>query len=71
MIIRPARREDLPAIQTVLKAARGIMRSSGNLHQWTDEYPSDSVVLQNISAGVGYVVLSDGLVAGYFAMLPS
>ena len=71
MIIRPARREDLPSIQAVLKAARGIMRSSGNLQQWTDEYPSESVVLQDIASGVGYVVLYEGLVAGYFAMLPS
>lgn len=47
------------------------MRSSGNLHQWTDEYPSESVVLQDIASGVGYVVLYEGLVAGYFAMLPS
>ena len=71
MIIRPARREDLPSIQAVLEAARGIMRSSGNLQQWTDEYPSESVVLQDIASGVGYVVLYEGLVAGYFAMLPS
>lgn len=71
MNIRPAHREDLPSIQAVLKAARGIMRSSGNLQQWTDEYPSETVVLQDIVIGVGYVVLYEGLVAGYFAMLPS
>ena len=30
-LIRPAREEDIPAIMAVLEAAKGIMRSSGNM----------------------------------------
>lgn len=69
-LIRPAREEDIPAIMAVLEAAKGIMRSSGNMKQWTDGYPSREVVLADISRGVGYVV-DDGAVVAYFAFIPS
>ena len=69
-LIRPAREEDIPAIMAVLEAAKGIMRSSGNMKQWTDGYPSREVVLADISRDVGYVV-DDGAVVAYFAFIPS
>lgn len=69
--IRPARAEDLPAIMTVVEAARGIMRASGNAGQWVNGYPSASVILDDVYRGVGYVVCDGGLVVGYFAFVPS
>lgn len=70
--IRPANRRELPEIMSVLDAARGIMRSSGNLNQWIDGYPSEEVILGDISAGNGYVVVSEsGQVVGYFAFIAS
>ena len=70
-VIRPAAREDLSSIMAVLEAARGIMRASGNLHQWGNGYPSGAVVLADIADGTGFVVEDDGTVVGYFAFVPS
>lgn len=69
--IRPAREEDLPAIMSVLEAAKGIMRSSGNLNQWKDGYPSENNILQDISSSYGYVLVDDGTLSAYFAFIPS
>ena len=69
--IRIARPEDLPAIMTVIQAAKGIMRRSGNFNQWKDGYPSASVITDDIRRGVGCVVLDDDAISGYFAFIPS
>lgn len=55
--IRPASPSDLGPIMSVLAAAKGIMRASGNLHQWIDGYPSEEVILRDISLGAGFVVV--------------
>ena len=71
LTIRPAALDDIPAILPVLEAAKGIMRASGNLHQWVDGYPSEEVIRNDIDKQYGYVVVSDCAVAGYFAFIPS
>ena len=63
MIIRPAYREDLAGIMEVLEAARGIMRASGNMDQWTGGYPSEELILSDIAQGYGFVVLADDISA--------
>ena len=70
MTIRPAYKEDLGEIMAVLEAAKGIMRASGNMDQWTGGYPSEETILNDIEKGNGFVVLSPGIVA-YFAFVPS
>ena len=37
--IRPANETDIPRVMTVLEAAKGIMRASGNMNQWVNGYP--------------------------------
>ena len=69
--IRIASLGDIPSIMTVIEAAKGIMRRSGNRDQWKDDYPSASVIENDINRGAGYVVLDDDLVVGYFAFIPS
>ena len=69
--IRAARAEEIPAIMTVIEAAKGIMRASGNSHQWKDGYPSEAVIHGDISAGNGFVVTDDDAIVGYFAFIPS
>ena len=69
--IRIAAPEDIPAIMTVIGAAKGIMRANANPYQWKDGYPSSSVIGEDIGRGVGYVVLDEGAVVGYFAFIPS
>ena len=69
--VRPARKADLPAVMDVLEAARGIMRASGNLLQWTGGYPSEEVIRADIDRKTGFVVVDDGTVVAYFAFVPS
>ena len=70
-VVRSARLSDLADIMLVVDAGRRIMRCAGNVHQWVDGYPSESVVLRDIEMGGGFVVEDDGRIVGYFALLPS
>ena len=70
--IRPARREEIPAIMAVIDAAKDIMRRSGNTGQWINGYPSAAVIENDIDRGYSYVV-TDGAAlverfGGYYAV---
>jgi hypothetical protein len=69
--VRPAHEADLLVIMSVIEAGKGIMRASGNMHQWDDGYPSESVILADIASGNGYVIEEDGVIVAYFALIPS
>jgi len=69
--IRSVEAADMQAVLTVMQAARGIMRSSGNLHQWGDDYPSAAAIDRDRERGGGFVVEDGGRITGYFAFLPS
>lgn len=77
MAVRPAGAEDADSILSVLDAARGIMRASGNMQQWAGGYPSREVILSDIRSGFGYVVVQTCAraggerIVGYFAFIPS
>ena len=71
MIIRQAKPTDIAEIMQVMETAKRIMRSSGNMHQWGDGYPSEAVITADMAKGGGYVVENDGSIVGYFAFLPS
>lgn len=62
---------DMARILQVMEAAKGIMRSSGNMHQWTGGYPSEEVLMEDIRKDAGYVMEDNGEIVGYFAFLPS
>ncbi len=70
-IIRKATGGDIGSIMEVMESAKRIMRSSGNIHQWTDGYPSENTIMSDMEKDGGFVVVDDGLVVGYFAFLPS
>ena len=71
MTIRSSHTEDLTSIMTVLEAAKGIMRASGNTGQWVNGYPSREVVEADISSGYGFVVVDAARIVAYFAYIPS
>lgn len=71
MTIRPAIASDIQAIMTVLEAAKGIMRASGNLYQWVNGYPSAEVIQDDIDLQQGYVLEEDARMAGYFTFMAS
>ena len=70
-IIREAKPSDMADILTVMDAAKKIMRQSGNMHQWSDGYPSEVVITADMERNGGFVVEDDNQVVGYFAFLPS
>lgn len=61
----------MAAVMDVMEAAKGIMRQSGNLHQWGEGYPSEAVITSDMQRHGGFVVEEDGTVVAYFAFLPS
>ena len=69
--IRPAVATDMAECMKVFEAARGIMRASGNMKQWTDGYPSEEVVKKDMETGGVFVVENGGKIVAYFAFLPS
>ena len=50
--------------------ARSIMRSDGNMSQWTGGYPSEEVIRSDIDGAVGYVIEDGDRPEGYFAFIP-
>lgn len=70
-VIREASPTDMAEIMQVMDAARGIMRQSGNLHQWGEGYPSEAVITADMERHGAFVVVDDGKVVGYFAFLES
>ncbi|MBP3789996.1 MAG: N-acetyltransferase [Prevotella sp.] len=70
-IIREARPADMADIMTVMDAAKQIMRQSGNMHQWGEGYPSETVISSDMVKNGGFVVEDDGKIVAYFAFLPS
>jgi len=70
-IIREAQLSDMTDIMTVMDAAKGIMRQSGNLHQWGEGYPSEAIITADMEKDGGFVVVDDDKIVGYFAFLKS
>ncbi len=70
-MIRKATENDIPAAMELFTAAKGIMRSDGNMTQWEDGYPNEEIVRSDISRGGAHIVEQEGRPVGYFALLPS
>ena len=72
MTIREAKPADIADIMLVMEAAKGIMRASGNMHQWADGYPSEDAITADMEKKGGFVIEdANKKVVGYFAFLAS
>lgn len=69
-MIRRATYDDVPVLMDVFRKARGIMRSSGNMNQWNDGYPSEEVVRKDIDNGHCVVLCEEGEVVATMAFIP-
>ena len=69
--VREIKPTDISEIMLVMEAAKGIMRQSGNMHQWGDGYPSETVILSDMGKHGGFVIEDDSCIVAYFAFLPS
>ena len=67
-MIRKAIESDLLEIKSIVAKARELMKSSGNVNQWVDGYPSSEVFLSDICSGNAYLLLRENKVVAYFAM---
>lgn len=70
-IIRIATPADMVGIMQVMDAAKQIMRKSGNFYQWTEGYPSETVIIEDMEKEAGYVIEECKRIVAYFAFLPS
>lgn len=70
LTFRKATIHDLPRIMEICDEARRFMRSTGNLTQWVNGYPSEQVILSDIEAGNSYVGINDsGVIEVTFAFI--
>lgn len=68
--IRQTRPTEAGLLMDIFEQAKRIMRKDGNLHQWTGNYPSEEIVLQDIERGNSYVCIDDaGEIVGTFAFI--
>ena len=68
---RLATMADVPRIMQLIDEARGIMRSCGNMNQWTDGYPSLETIEHDINNGHCYLCIEEGReVIASFAFIP-
>ena len=71
MTIRKATYSDIPELMQLFEHAKGIMRASGNMHQWGGGYPSEDVVRCDIERGVCYAVCDAiGRIEATMALIP-
>lgn len=57
--VRHTQINDIPICMKLFDSARNIMRSSGNMHQWANGYPSQDILEEDIQNGNSYVICDE------------
>lgn len=65
-MIRRANKEDIKCIMPIYEAAKKKMRADGNLHQWSDKYPDEETLLNDMSRDELYIAYDDEGIYGVF-----
>ena len=69
MLIRLATPQDIKSILSIVRSAQLSLLELG-IDQWQDGYPSEDVIMEDITNGVGYVACTeDGAIVGYEAVV--
>jgi GNAT superfamily N-acetyltransferase len=66
--LRHASASEVPQIWDIIRQAI-VRRKNDGSQQWQDGYPNEDVIKQDITKGIGYVLIDDNIVAGYAAIL--
>jgi aminoglycoside 3-N-acetyltransferase len=66
--IRKSTQEDISKMMELYVQARAFMRESGNPNQWHEGYPSQELLLRDISRGESYVCVEDETIVGTFML---
>lgn len=69
MTVRQSKIEDLPILMELYRQARQIQLDSGNLHQWVEGFPPETLILRDINNRTGFCIEDDGMVAGAFTLI--
>lgn len=67
-MIRRANKEDIKFIMPIYEAAKKKMRADGNLHQWSDKYPDEETLLNDIARGELYIAHDGNEIYGVFML---
>lgn len=59
LMIRRANKNDLISIMPIYEVAKMKMREDGNMHQWSDKYPDEETLLDDINRGELYIACAD------------
>lgn len=68
MEIRLATEEDIPRMQEIFRHARQFMADKGNPNQWTEGYPAEELIREDIAHGDCFVCLSEGRTVATFVL---
>lgn len=68
MEIRLATEEDIPRMQEIFRHARKFMADKGNPNQWTEGYPAEELIREDIAHGDCFVCLSEGRTVATFVL---
>jgi len=66
MTIRKTTLADLDAVMQIYAYARAYMQQSGNPNQWFNNHPPQSVIADDIQAGLSYVCEDGGRITAVF-----
>ncbi|TSO26781.1 GNAT family N-acetyltransferase [Lactobacillus sp. LL6] len=65
---RSAKQSDLEVIMQIIQEAKNFLKDSGS-SQWQGTYPDKTTIQDDIENGYGLVLIVDGQVAGYSAVI--
>lgn len=68
MTIRNAKINEARLIKDIYEGAKLFMRASGNMHQWTGDYPSVELIERDISNGNCFVYEEENEILGVFCL---
>lgn len=66
--IRPTEEKDISRVLEIFDKAREHMRAQGNIEQWTDGYPGEDVVREDMKHGASMVIEHCDEVVGTFCL---
>lgn len=69
MNIRKATLQDIPDIMQAIKHGRHIQKQNNNLNQWSDDYPNEMTIIDDIEHKQSYVIEADNTTVGTFCLM--
>ncbi len=67
-VIRHSSEADIPRLMEVFAIARRFMAETDNPNQWTEDYPSEELLRNDIESGDSYVCIMNDRIVGTFVL---